>query len=68
MTADSKSQNVRLSVELDPAWADDPSVDCYECGHPVRLDEGILLPASTFGDPEGDHADSILVIHREKCE
>ena len=58
---------MRLQIELDPAWGDDPSVDCFECGKPVRLDEGLLLPASTYGDPEGDPPDSILVVHKEKC-
>lgn len=61
---ESNQQNVRLTVELDAGWGDDYSVDCYECGHRVRLDEGVLLPASTYGDPEGDPPDSILVIHQ----
>lgn len=58
------STPILLRVELDPAWADDFTVDCYECGHPVNLALGILLPASTYGDPEGDPPDSILVIHK----
>lgn len=69
MMPDARSSHTfpTLVVTLDPSWADDFAVDCYECGRSVRLDKGIILPASTFGDPEGDPPDSLLVIHRGSC-